>query len=118
MNQNGSPCSVFSRNLYGDFGCPELHVLDFGRLKIVVDGYPILMRYIGMKWNILATIEYGLNIVFLEPGPVQRRLPTTYPHSGYNFINGIHSLLGLEGIKRHGPPQGPPQPWLGPRNPG
>jgi len=45
VNQHGMTSIVFPQHLVGDLWRPGLHVFDFGRLKIVIDRYPILMRY-------------------------------------------------------------------------
>ena len=88
---------VFAEHFVGDFGCPRLHIVDFRRLKIVVDGDAILVRDRRVKRHLFCTIEDRDDTVGPEPFGVQGRLPPTYPHTGYNFmgIGGrVHTTFG------------------------
>jgi hypothetical protein len=70
MNKHPMTRTIFTEHLVRDFGCPVLHILDFGRLKIVIHWHTKLIGNRCVEGYLFRTVEDSLDALRSEPVPV------------------------------------------------
>jgi hypothetical protein len=97
---------ILAMDLVGDLGRPGLHIFDFGRLEIIIDGHTILKRDTLMKRHLLRTVEDRRDAVRAEPVRVQRHAPVADPQTRNNLVGVNFGCVSAEGRSRHYFPHG------------
>lgn len=76
-----------TEDLVGNLGCPALHIFDFRRLEVIVDGQANLNRNRGMKRYLFRAVEHGFDPVRCEPLVIVCDFPATDPDTGDNHVD-------------------------------